>query len=71
MWDATADTPSTTGIPPYTTLLAKIESLRLVITNLKATLKVDIKDILKNELDTRRAGGAGFVLSNLILEKLD
>ena len=46
-WDATEDTPSITGIPPHTTLLAEIENLRLFITDLKVMLKKDIKIILK------------------------
>ena len=71
LWDATEDTPSITGIPPHTTLLAKIKNLRLVITDQKVTLKEDIKVILKDELDTREVGGAGFVQSNPILSKLD
>ena len=70
-WDATEDTPSITGIPPHATLLAEIKDLRLVVTNLKVTLKEDIKYILKKKLDNRELGGAGFVQSNLILSKLN
>ena len=34
-WEDTTDTVETTGIPPHTTLLAEIESLRSIIGALK------------------------------------
>ena len=46
-WNATDQTPTITGIPPHTTLLAEMENLRSIIEDLKATLKNDITDILK------------------------
>ena len=70
-WNATAETPTITGIPPHTTLLAEMENLRAIIAGLQATLKNDLRDILKTELDTREVGGSGFVQSNLILSKID
>ena len=42
-------------------LLAEIENLRLIITDLKDTIKEDIKVVLKDKLDKREVGGAGFV----------
>ena len=55
----------------HTTLLEEIKNLRLVITDLKVTLKEDIKVILKKELNAREICGAGCLQSNLILSKLD
>ena len=53
--DATEDTPSITGISKPTTLLAEIKNLRLAITDLKVTIKENIKVILKKRARKERS----------------
>ena len=53
-WEDTTDTVETTVIPPHTTLLAEIESLRSIIKVLKYIyLNSDIKNTLRDELDAK------------------
>ena len=52
-WDATTDTVETTGITPHTTLLAEIESLRIIIEAFRIPLSSDIKNNLREELYAR------------------
>ena len=53
-WEATTDTVETSVIPPHTTLLAEIESLRSIIKVLKYIyLNSDIKNTLREELDAK------------------
>ena len=68
--DATENTVSITDTLQHTMLLADIKKTRLIITGLKPILKVDFKDKLKTNLDTREVGAVGFVQSNLIFPKL-
>ena len=60
-----------TGIPPHTTLLAKIERLKCIIEYFKVSVTGDMKGGLKDYLNVRNINGLGFVQSNLSLSKLD
>ena len=60
-----------TGIPPHTTLLAKIESLKCIIGDFKLSVTRDIKGSFKYKLDDRDICVPGFVWGNLTLSKLD
>ena len=60
-WEATIDTMDITGIPPHTTLIAKIEILKCIIEDFKVSVTRDMKVVLKDNLNTREIGGLGFV----------
>ena len=60
-----------TGIPPQTTLLAEIESLKCFIEYFKVSITRDMNVLLKDYLGVREIGGTGFVHINIILSKLD
>ena len=60
-WDATTNKVKITGISPHTTLLAEIESLRIINKALKLSLNYYIKNNLREELDAREVGGPGFL----------
>ena len=70
-WKATTDTIDITGIPPKTTLLARIESLKCIIQYFKISITRDMKGVLKDEIDAREIGGPGFVQENIIFSKID
>ena len=70
-WEGNTDNMNITGIPPQTTLLAKIESLKCIIQDLKVSINIDMKGVLIDELDARDIGGPVFFQENLILSKLD
>ena len=59
-----------TGIPPHTTLLAKIESLKCIMGYFKVYDTRSMKEVLKDKLGAREIGGPGFVQENLILSYL-
>jgi hypothetical protein len=76
-WDATADTPEFTGLPPDTILLASLEAMKLkqeemkqMIAELRAEIQPAIARALDAELTKRNVGGAGFSQAQDILEKL-
>ena len=54
------------GIPPHTTLLAKIESLKCIIECFKVSVNRGMNGLLKDEINARDIGGTGFVQANLI-----
>ena len=70
-WEATIDTMDITGIPPHTTLIAKIEILKCIIEDLKVSVTTDMKVVLKDNLNTREIGGMGFVQWNIFFPKPD
>ena len=74
-WTRTSDSPDITGIPPHTTMLAEIAELRSLVLELKDELKSEVSSTIKttitSELNAREVGGAGFVQSTLILQKIE
>ena len=59
-----------TGIPPHTTLVYKIEILKLIIEALKVSVTRDMKGLLKDKLNAREIGVPGFVQENPIFPSL-
>ena len=60
-----------TGITPHTTILAKIESLKCIIEDIKVSVTRDMKGVSKDGIDAREIGGTVFFQENLILSNLD
>ena len=60
-WEATTDTMGIAGIPPHTTLLAKIESLKCIIGYFKVSVTRYMKGLLKDDIYAREIGGPGIV----------
>ena len=80
-WNATADTPQITGLPPDIMLLAKLEAaeerhakekeeLKNKIDELGGSIKSTFENVLTDELDKRSIGGEGYAQSRDIMEKL-
>ena len=81
-WDATAETPEITGLPPDTMLLAELESLKQTMeTKLEALeTKMDalkdevasrVKSDLVEELDKRDIGGSDFARNNDLVQQFE
>ena len=60
-----------TFIPPQTTLLANIESLKYIIEDFKVSVTREMKGLLKDDLDARDIVGPVFVQENLFFSNLD
>ena len=69
-WNATSDTPTITGLPPYVTLLAWMEEVQNDILQLKEDIADSFHSKLTGELDAREKGGLGFLVGNEIMKKL-
>jgi hypothetical protein len=70
-WEESSNPIEITGIPPHTTLLAKIEGLRNMVSGIGASVTSEMKGALRDELDARKVGDSAFAQSSLILSKLD
>ena len=57
-------------MPQFITLLAKIESLPIIADNLNISLRKQTRNSLKKELDARKIGGPGYVLSTKCLSNI-
>mmetsp|Transcript_15204 Transcript_15204/g.21597 ORF Transcript_15204/g.21597 Transcript_15204/m.21597 type:complete len:134 (-) Transcript_15204:746-1147(-) len=62
-WNKTDDTPELNGIPPDVALLVEVQSLKSELAKTKEDLKESFKDILVNQLDSRKVGGTNFMQS--------
>ena len=56
--DNTSATPEITGIPADVILMAKIEDMKVIISDLKSSLETSFKTTLASELDAREVGGS-------------
>ena len=52
-WNKTSATPEMTGIPSDVLLMAKMEDMKVIISDLKYLLETSFKKILARELETR------------------
>ena len=69
-WNATSDTPTITGLPPYVTLLAQMEEIQNDILRLKEDITDSFCSKLTGELDAREIGKSGFLKGNERMKKL-
>ena len=70
-WNKTSATPELTGIPADVLLMAKMEDMKVIISDLKSSLETSFKITLTRELDTREVGGFVYAQSKYIMAKLD
>ena len=70
-WNKTSATPDITGIPADVLLMAKMEDMKVIISDLKYSLETSFKTTLASELDSRELGGSTYVQSKDIITKLD
>ena len=70
-WNKTSTTPEMTGIPADVLLMAKMEDMKVIISDLKSLLETIFKTRLDRELDSRKVGGSAYAQSKYIMTKLD
>ena len=64
-WTSTADTPRFTGVPPHIMIMAELEEVKCMLSELKDAMKLDFR----TELNNRGVGGSEFH-TNRILESI-
>ena len=70
-WNKTSATPEMTGIPADVILMAKMEDMKVIISDLKSSLEKSFKTTLASELDARGVGGSTYAQSKYIMKNLD
>ena len=66
-WNNTSATPEMTGIPADVLLMAKMEDMKVIISDLKCLLKTSLKTTLAREHDAREVGGSVYAQSKDIM----
>ena len=59
-WNKTSTTPEMTGIPADVLLMAKMEDMKVIISDLKSSLETSFKTTLASELNAREVGGSAY-----------
>ena len=70
-WNKTITTQELTGIPAGVLFMAKMEDMKVIISDLKYLLETSSKTTLASELDAREVGVSAYVQSKDIMTKLD
>ena len=70
-WNKTSATPEITGIPADVLLMANMEDMKFISSDLKYSLETSFKTTLASELDAREVGGSTYDQSKDIIKKLD
>ena len=70
-WNKTSATPEMTDIPADVLFMAKMEEMKLIISDLKYLLETSFKTALASELYSREVGGSVYAQSKDIMTKLD
>ena len=70
-WNKTSATPEMTGIPADVLLIAKMEDMKIIISDLKSSLETSFKTTLARDLDSMELGGSAYAQSKYIMTKLD
>ena len=70
-WNKTSATPEMTGIPYDVLLMAKMEDVKVIISDLISSLETSFKTTLASDLEARELGGSAYVQSKYIMTKLD
>ena len=70
-WNKMSATPEITGIPADVLLVANMEDMKVIISDLKSSLGKSFKTTLDRELDSREVGGSTYTQSKYIMKKLD
>ena len=60
-----------TGIPADLMLMAKMEYMKVINSDLKSLLETSFKTTLASELNARELGGSAYAQSKYIMKKLD
>ena len=55
-WNKTSTTTEMTGIPADVLLMAEMEDMKFIISDLKSSLETSFKTILYSEIDAREVG---------------
>ena len=59
-WNKTSATPEMTGIPADVILMAKMEYMKVIISDLKSSLETSFKVKLASKIDAREVGGSAY-----------
>ena len=70
-WNKTSATPEMTGIPADMLLMATMEDMKVIISDLKYSLETSFKTALARKLYARDVGGSTYAKSKDIMTKLD
>ena len=70
-WNKTIATTEMTGIPSDVILMANMEDVKVIISDLISSLETSFKTTLARDLDAREVGGSAYVQSKYIMTKLD
>ena len=55
-----------TGIPAGVILMAKMEDMKVIISDLRYSLETSFKTTLASEIDAREAGGSAYAQSKIL-----
>ena len=69
-WNNTSATPEITGIPADVLVIAKMEDMKVIMSDLKSLLETSFKTTLASKLDAKQVGGSAYDQSKYIMTKL-